>query len=98
MVQVMKRMLDVVACPSLVGRALSPLDPIRKSEIRAIFDAVRFLKGRADQQTAAAGDRRCAAELGVLLQQDGARAGIGGLQRGRYSGAAAAYDRDIEFF
>ena len=59
------------------------------------MDAVLRLQWRPDDQAAASGDDGRTAELGVLLERDGARSCIKGLDAGCHAGAACANDRDV---
>ena len=95
MIEIVQGVLDVVAGPDRVGRRTSPRDPVLEGQVGRVVDAVLLLQRRADDQAAAAGDDGRAAGLGVLLEGDGARSGIAGLDAGRHAGAARANDRDV---
>jgi hypothetical protein len=58
-------------------------------------DAVLLLQRRADDQAAAARDDGRAAELGVLFENEDARARVARLDAGRDARAAGADDRDV---
>ena len=95
MIEIVEAVLDVVAGPDHVGRRASPLDPVLEGQVGRVVDTVLRLQWRPDDQAAASGDDGCAAELGVLLEDDGARSGITGLDAGGHTGAACTNDRDV---
>jgi hypothetical protein len=96
-IEVVERMLDVIAGPDLVGRRTAPCDPVLERQVGRVLDAVLLLQWRSDDQAAAAGDNGRAAKLGALLECDGARPRVAGLDAGRHAGAAGANDRHIGF-
>jgi hypothetical protein len=59
------------------------------------MDPVLLLQWRSDNQAAASGDDGRTAGFGALLEDDGVRSCIAGLDAGRYTGAACANDRDV---
>jgi hypothetical protein len=94
-VEIVQRVLDVVAGPHLVDGVAAPLHPVLEGEVGRVADAQRFLERGPDDEAAAAGGRRGAAERVVLFQQHHAGAGLPGLQRRGHARAAAADDRDV---
>src|SRR5262249_38444552 len=95
MIEIVQRVLDVVAGPDLVGRRAAPRDPVAEGEVRRIVDAMLLLQRRADDQAAAARDDRRAAGLAVALERDRAGAGVARLDAGRNAGGAGADDRNV---
>ena len=94
-IEVMEAVLDVVAGPDHVGRRTSPLDPVVERQVRRVADAVLRLQRRPDDQAAASGDNGRPAGLGVLLEHDGARSCITGLDARCHTGAPCPNDRDV---
>ena len=96
-IEIVQGVLDVVAGPDHVGRRTAPRDPVLEGQVGRVVDAVLLLQRRADDQAAAAGDDGRTAGLGALLEGDGARSCIAGLDAGRHTGAARADDGDVGF-
>ena len=94
-IEIMQRVLDVVTGPDHVGRRTAPRDPVLEGQVGGVVDAVLPLQRRPDDQAAAAGDDGRAARLGVVLEGDGARSGIAGLDAGRHTGGTRADDGDV---
>ena len=94
-IEIVEAVLDVVAGPDHVGRRTSPLDPVLEGQVGRVVDAVLRLQWRPDDQAAASGDDGRTAELGILLEHDGARACIKGLDASCHTGAACPNDRDV---
>src|ERR1700716_2224661 len=94
-IEIVEAVLDVVAGPDQVGRRTSPLDPVLEGQVGRVVDAVVRLQWGADDPAAASGDDGCTTELGVLLEGDGARSCITGLDAGCHTGAACTNDRDV---
>ena len=95
MIEIVEAVLDVEPGPDHVGRWTSPLDPVLEGQVGRVVDAVLRLQRRPDDQAAASRDDRCTAELGVLLEDDGARSCIKGLDAGCHAGGACPNDRDV---
>ena len=94
-VEIVERVLDVVAGPDRVGRRTSPFDPVLEGQVGCILDTVLLLQWRSDDQTATSGDDGRTAGFGALLEGDGARSRIAGLDTGRHTGPACANDRNV---
>jgi hypothetical protein len=94
-VEIVERVLDVVAGPDRVGRRTSPFDPVLEGQVGCVMDAVLQLQWRSDDQTATSGYDGRTAGFGALLEGDGARSRIASLDAGRHTGAACTNDRDV---
>ena len=94
-IEVVERVLDIVARPDGIGRLPAPAHPVREGEVGAVLDPPLALQRRIHDQAAAARDDRRAARIGGHLEGDGARAGVARLDPGRHPRAAGPDDRHI---
>ena len=94
-IEVVERVLDIVARPDRIGRRPAPAHPVVEGQVGAVLDPLRALQRRIHDQTAAARDDRRAARPRRELEGDRPRAGFAGLDPGGHSRSAGPHDGHI---
>ena len=94
-VEIVERVLDVVARPDGIGGGAAPPHPVGEGEVGAVLDTPLALQRRIDDQAAAARDDRRSAGLRGHLEGGRPRAGFAGLDPRGHARAARSDDRHI---